>query len=78
MQVGNDDWGQRYLENLQKMHVNTEHVTVINNKPTGKAHINVGENGDNQIVIIPGANDTIAPADIESIQHVLDASKVQF
>lgn len=65
------------MENLQNVRVNTEHVKYVSGKATGKAQINVAENGDNQIVIIAGANDTITPEDIDDMQDVLDASKVQ-
>lgn len=40
------------------------------------AQISVAENGDNQIVIIPGANDTLTASDIEDAQELLDSSKV--
>lgn len=49
---------------------------IASGKTTGLAQINVAENGDNQIVIVPGANDSIAPADVDKVQEVLDASKV--
>lgn len=53
-------------------------METVNGKSTGLAQINVAENGDNQIVIIPGANDILSAADVEKAQDVLDASKVYF
>lgn len=77
MQVGEDDWGAKYIDNLQSFGVNTQYVRRVKGKATGMAQINVAENGDNQIVIIPGANDTIVQADIEECAcDVLDKSKV--
>lgn len=76
LQLGDDDWGNKYRENLEKFNVNIDHVKTINGKSTGIAQINVAEDGENQIVIIPGANDSLLPTDIESAQDVLDSSKV--
>lgn len=76
LQLGNDDWGVKYRENLEKFNVSTNHIGTATGKSTGIAQINVAENGENQIVIIPGANDQILPADVEKAQDVLDSSKV--
>lgn len=53
-------------------------METVNGKSTGLAQINVAENGDNQIVIIPGVNDILSAADVEKAQDVLDSSKVYF
>lgn len=74
--MGDDEWGNKYRENLQTLSVSTDYVGIASGKTTGLAQINVAENGDNQIVIVPGANDTIVPADVDKVQEVLDASKV--
>lgn len=74
--LGNDEWGDKYRENLEKYNVSTNYVETVNGKSTGLAQINVAENGDNQIVIIPGANDVLSAADVEKAQDVLDSSKV--
>lgn len=76
LQLGNDEWGDKYRENLEKYNVSTNYVETANGKSTGLAQINVAENGENQIVIIPGANDLLTPADVEKAQDVLEQSKV--
>lgn len=76
LQLGNDEWGDKYRENLEKYNVSTNYVETANGKSTGLAQINVAENGENQIVIIPGANDLLIPADVEKAQDVLEQSKV--
>lgn len=75
-QLGDDEWGSKYRHNLEKFNVDTQHVVTVHGKSTGLAQINVAENGENQIVIIPGANDVITCDDIDKAQDVLDASKV--
>lgn len=75
-QLGNDDWGKKYRENLGKFHVDTKYVETTNGKNTGLAQINVAESGENQIVIIPGANDQLSASDVEKAKDALDSSKV--
>lgn len=53
-------------------------METINGKNTGLAQINVAENGENQIVIIPGANDLLSAADVEKAKNILDSSKVYY
>lgn len=74
--MGDDEWGNKYLENLRNLNVSTEYVGIVSGRNTGLAQINVAENGENQIVIVPGANDSIVPADVENAHDVLDATKV--
>lgn len=76
-QLGEDDWGEKYRENLDKFNVGTDYVETVCGKSTGIAQINVAESGENQIVIIPGANDLLSPVDIEKAQEALDSSKVR-
>lgn len=61
---------------MEKLNVSVDNVGIASGKTTGLAQINVAENGENQIVIVPGANDAIVPADVDKVQDVLDASKV--
>lgn len=74
--MGDDEWGKKYLDNLTKFNVSTSHVEVVKAKNTGTAHINVADNGENQIVIIPGAHDLLAASDVEKALDVLDHTKV--
>lgn len=65
--VGTDALGEKYLRHLQDQGINTTHITQGPEK-TGLAFIIVDEAGQNNICILPGANDSIDPADLESIQ----------
>ncbi|MEM1067184.1 MAG: ribokinase [Pseudomonadota bacterium] len=56
------DW---VLERLQSYGVGTGHVAV-GEAPTGHAVINVAEDGENAIVILPGANGAIAAEQVAS------------
>ena len=59
-QVGNDGLGSMLLESLRSAGVNTESVGV-SDRPTGAAVIFVLPDGENLIVIAPGANATATP-----------------
>ncbi len=54
--VGDDDPGRQLLANLESDGVGHQHVAVIPDASTGFAAIAVGSDGDNQIVVSPGAN----------------------
>jgi len=62
--VGKDGYGDSLLENLSINHVNSDYIKKSTNSSTGLALIMVNENGDNSIVVIPGANFDLLPEDI--------------
>ncbi len=53
--VGKDDNGRLVLNNFQKEHIDTRYIEELTEVTTGIAHIVVAE-GDNSIVVVPGAN----------------------
>jgi ribokinase len=59
-QVGNDSFGAVLVESLRSAGVNTEQVEVVEGS-SGTAMILVLPNGENAIVISPGANATLTP-----------------
>lgn len=54
--VGNDAYGRRLKENLERVGVDTSSVEVINGGTTGQAFITVDDEGENSIVVIQGTN----------------------
>jgi ribokinase len=63
--VGNDDFGARLRETLTTENVNCDHVQVSENVGTGVAVVTVVGNGDNTIVLAPGANALLDEVDIK-------------
>lgn len=53
--IGNDLFGKSLQENFKNQKINSEHVK-ISNLPTGVAHIWVDGQGQNRILVVPGAN----------------------
>lgn len=70
--VGDDDNGQKMLNNLGQAGVKTEHVKIVDHVPTGIAMITVGDN-DNTIVVVPGANAKVDRAYVDEIKEFLTA-----
>lgn len=62
--VGDDQLGVAALETLRASNVQTDHVVVDPDAPTGVALIAVGIDGENQISVAPGANAALEPSDV--------------
>ncbi len=69
--VGDDEFGPRYRSALADAGGNTDHVQPIPGTTTGTAVIEVDAEGQNHIVIVPGANGSMTidavRADIEEV-----------
>ncbi|MEU6280029.1 ribokinase [Streptomyces sp. NPDC047028] len=73
--VGDDDHGRLLLDSLRSAGADTVGV-LVGDVPTGVALIAVDPSGDNSIVVSPGANARLAPADIRVAGSLLYASHV--
>ena len=69
--VGNDDFGQRLLSGLSQHRVRTEYVTITEGVASGCAMILVDRKGENSIVVAPGANAKLTPADIDRAEPLI-------
>ncbi len=65
--VGSDSFGEELLKTLQKDGVNTSSVKVLASEATGVASILLAE-GDNSIVVVPGANAQCLPEDLDQYE----------
>ena len=63
--VGNDDAGRAALALWSAEGIDTSHAVSCQTAMTGLALILVNQHGENQIVIAPGANTTLAISDID-------------
>lgn len=64
-QLGDDQWGKQYKEHLKECGVNVTYTHNAANSTTGIAQISVAENGENQIVIVTGANKLLSKSDVQ-------------
>jgi ribokinase len=64
--VGDDDFGKRLRQGLRDAGVNVRSVGTALGAASGVALISVDRKGQNSITVIPGANGTLMPKDLES------------
>jgi ribokinase len=74
--VGDDDAGRELLGSLEADAVDTTQVRVVAGVPSGIALITVSEDGENQIVVSPGANARLTPDDVGQAGAALGAAAV--
>lgn len=61
--VGEDDFGQRIVDALQQDNIDTAHMRQVDGS-SGLALITVDAQGENSIVVVPGANGRLGAMDV--------------
>ena len=74
--VGDDDAGTMLRAGLDAAGVDTTNLGTTADTPSGTALIAVGADGDNAIVVSPGANSRLSAADIDGAAEVLGTADV--
>jgi ribokinase len=74
--VGRDVFGEEALRNFHREQVETAHVQVDAERPTGVASIVVDDAAENCILIVPGANHGLTPAHVQDAAAVIRAADV--
>jgi ribokinase len=75
--VGDDALGIEVLTNLRGNGIDTSHVRLTAGTSTGVAPIWVDERGVNRILVVPGANGRLTPADVtEAVAAISEATVV--
>ena len=74
--VGDDDAGTRLLSGLKSNGVRTDHVAVTPGVASGGAVIVVDRRGENSIVVSPGANAHVTPADVDAAERLIRSAAV--
>lgn len=69
--LGNDDFGRQLLAGLQAAGVHTDGVLVDETASSGVAVITVDDAGENNIIIISGANGQVNQQDVERLWDLL-------
>jgi ribokinase len=72
--VGQDVYGRQLLESLRACGVDNRYVRCAPEAATGVALILVEASGQNQIVVVPGANDCLRPEDVTEALTALGGS----
>lgn len=74
--LGNDYFGEQALKAFHKEGIKTDYVLVDDHAKTGTAIICVEDNGENSIVVAPGANDLITTGDLEAVVEVMSTEDI--
>ncbi len=74
--VGDDEFGKRLQQGLKTSGVNIEAVGVARRTSSGVALISTDGQGQNSIVVIPGANGKLLPKDLEKAVPLLKSSGI--
>ncbi|MBD2194501.1 MULTISPECIES: ribokinase [Calothrix] len=72
--VGTDSFASELLYNLENSGVDTSNVSIDDNVSSGVALIAVDDKGENQIIIVPGANGRVNHEDVERLSDLLPNS----
>ncbi|KAF4407615.1 ribokinase [Streptomyces lycii] len=73
--VGDDGHGRLLLDSLRSAGASTAAV-LVGGAPTGVALITVDPDGDNSIVVSPGANARLTPGDVREAADLIGAARV--
>ncbi len=74
--VGDDSFGRTLIDGLDSSGVDVTHVRIDAATATGVALIVVDDTGQNSIVVAPGANMCLSPADVDAAQQAILAADV--
>ncbi|WP_371814058.1 PfkB family carbohydrate kinase [Phycicoccus sp. HDW14] len=65
--VGDDDGGRSYRARLERLGVDVGGVRVVDGTETGHALIQVSDDGENSIVVVPGANAALDEREVAAV-----------
>ena len=69
--VGNDLFGPATIRNFESMRIDASHVSIVEGVSSGVAPIFVEPGGQNRIIVVKGANDTLSPEDVDAAAPLL-------
>lgn len=73
--VGAHSFGAELVSNLQAAGVGIDNIFVDESVSSGVAIITVSHTGENQIIVIPGANGRVNQEDVNRLSHLLPTAK---
>jgi len=69
--VGSDLFGPATIRNFESQGIDARHVHIAEGVSSGVAPIFVDPSGQNRIVVVKGANDTLSPEDVDAAAPLL-------
>lgn len=74
--LGADDFGHATLDNFRAQGVDARHVRILEGVPSGVAPITVREDGQNTVLIVPGANERMDAAAVDEAADLIGDARV--
>jgi ribokinase len=74
--VGADAFGRMLTEGLRGRHVRVEELRATADAATGIATISVEDSGRNCIIVVPGANSCLRPADLNELAPLIQSAAI--
>lgn len=74
--VGKDTFGSQMLDIISQEGIHSEHISVSNTQATGVASIVIEEDGENRIIVVPGANLELSVEDIQLLESVIHQAEM--
>ena len=74
--IGTDAFGGMVQDGLRDRHVRIDELRTVADASTGLAMISVEDSSKNSIIVVPGANARLAPADLEELQPLVQSAAV--
>src|SRR5258708_7963755 len=69
--VGNGRLGPATIKNFESQGIDATYVRIAEGVSSGVAPIFVDSNGQNRIIVVKGANDTLSPEDVDAAAPLL-------
>jgi ribokinase len=69
--VGSDLFGPATIKNFESQGIDATYVRIADGVSSGVAPIFVDPNGENRIIVVKGANDTLSPEDVDAAAPLL-------
>ena len=74
--VGQDELGKEYISHFNENDISTNNILCSDNKSTGQAIINIDKNGENNIIVVSGANSGLSNEDVDVFCEKLEETDV--
>ena len=74
--LGKDLYAKKSLDNFKTVGINTKHVKQLGGVSSGIAIIAIDDNGQNIIIVVPGANGMLTPVDVDKAEKDIASAAV--
>jgi ribokinase len=69
--LGADEFGNEMLTTMEKEKINIQYILRDHHAPTGIGSITLDEQGNNRIIVVPGANLRYSSNDLNQVAHLI-------